>query len=376
MKKALLAMAAAVLAATNVFAGDYIITDYEYSLANYQNTGYAAQTAYDSFNANVTQRMATARLGASATRDSAGRVIDCNLTNGWTVWGGGYGGWADQKTRGFEDGYKYRVGGPALGADWSNGALTVGLAATYSWGKLKGREVNHDQKTRTWGLTGYAQWVKDCFYVNGTLGYARNRFTGDYSASIPYYDNYVYQGQNVNVYGGSKYHSNTWNVSVETGYKFKFRGFSVTPNVGLRYFHDKAKSFDDTLFGTLAGGVVLPPQTHYYSKDKYHVLELPLGVNLGYEIQAGKALIMPQFRFAYVPELDRKHGASSYTVAGDPAAITYKSYSPRRNKHAFIVGGGVQAKLNAMVSLNVDYYAKLRGKAHEHHLNAGFGVSF
>ena len=322
---------------------------------NFANDAYASQLSMDAFNKSVKHRMQVARFGfyggvnaPPAQRYAASSMYGDCPTSSFTVWADGYASWAKKKDN---NGYRYAVAGPALGFDWSNGPLTVGLATTYNWGKLKGREVSHDNKTRTFGVTAYAQYNYERFYVNAAVSYGRNRFKSNrYEVDGAFGDT-----------GRAKYHSNTWNAQMEVGTRLNICNFLIEPNVGLRYFHDRRNSFDET-FDVAA--------TNLYGKRTYHTWEVPVGVDVAYEIGLFNAMLMPRLHFAWVPQFDRKHPTASRTVA---TALSERS---RRTSHGWELGAGFQTKVFRGMSAHVDYTVNMRSKTYEHTLTAGLGMSF
>lgn len=369
MKKIVLLLVALAVGGAQGYAGQLVENGNPFAAVGYQNDAFLAESVADAFQNSVKDRLGAARTGVNKIQRNDGRYIDCEYTNGFTIWGGGYGTWGRQKSHNLEDGYKLHAAGPALGIDWSNGAFTAGIAGTYAWGKIKGRSFNHDRDTKTWAITGYGQWTNGALYVNGLVGYGRNRFDGDHTNS--WNDQF---NQLNTVYGDSgKYHSNSWNAAAEVGYKFLLGScFSITPNVGIRYFHDKNKAFSESATYFLAGANAGSYSIHW-NREKYHVLELPIGVTFGYEIKTGNAVIVPQLRAAWVPEIDRKRaGATGY----DSFDNVYHLKSARRNRNGFLVGAGLQARFSQKVSANLDYNVTLRNHGYEHNLNLGVGFTF
>ena len=323
---------------------------------NFANDAFASQLTMDAFNQSVRHRMEVARFGfygniqaPPAQNRVAANIQECPVSR-FTVWTDGYTTWGKKKDG---DGYKINLGGPALGFEWSNGPLTVGVAGTHAWGKLKGRDVTHENKTRTWGVTTYAQWNYERFYVNAALSYGHNRFkstrktiAGVYTPDDP---------------GKAKYHSNAWNAEMEVGTRLNICNFLIEPNIGVRYFHDKRKSFTEQ-FNTQPANA--------YSKRNYHALEMPLGVNVGYEVGFFNGMMIPRMHFAWVPQFDRKFGKA---VTGAPNFIHDSS---KRARHGFELGAGIQGKVFKGIDAHVDYNVNMRSKTYEHTLTAGLGWSF
>ena len=322
---------------------------------NFANDGFASQISMNAFNQSVKHRLEVARFGfyggvsvPPAQRQVAGNITDCP-TSSFTVWADGYGAWGKQKTN--SNGYKIRLGGPALGFDWSNGPVTLGIATTYAWGKIQARDIDHDRKTRMFGTTAYAQVNYERFYVNAALSYGYNRFKSE---------RWTINGLASAAPAKEKYHSNAWNAELEVGTRLNFCNFLLEPHIGVNYFTDRRKSFDEGL----PNGAV-----NTFNKRTYHALEMPLGLNVGYEIAVGNTMLIPRLRFDWVPQFDRKYG-KAYT---DDGSIRERS---QRARHGFILGAGVQAKVYKSVSAHIDYNVNMRSKAYEHMINAGLGVSF
>lgn len=389
MRKMVLAVIAlAALLGATAHAGTIAIT-------GFSTDPYAAQLGYDSFNYSVRNRFFMSRIGdasagygyssgsaygmAPTVADSAGdrsyrtysrRQMDCVYTSGFTVWADFYQTWASQGSRDTDVGYKYRATAPALGFEYQTGNFLIGLATTYNWGKLSARDwVDHDQKVRTWDIAAYFQYNAPRWYANGTLGYGYNRYSSERNFSVN--EGTILAPVWV-AYGKSdKYHSNSFNIDGEFGYKLYFGNFRVTPNIGLRYFHDRRDPISEE-----DGSI-----TNYYAinagRDNYQVLELPVGVNLGYEIPVGNTIIVPNARFAWKPELMRRRGSMDGTfVDSDDNIWDINENAPQRNRHGFILGAGIAAKISNSLSAHIDYVCNIRGSAYEHHLNLGAGFTF
>lgn len=381
MKRKLFALAAVALTVT-CLASPVSAIDILGDITGYDSDMFAAQSTNDAFTRTIKNRMSVARLGdlsqysrgmaiaplvsesayGQTTRYSSSRQIDCVYTNGFTVWGAGYGAWSRQKVKDGNDGYKFRTAGPALGFDWSNGTFTAGVATTYAWGKIQGRDISNSRKTRTWGITGYGQYNHQLFYINTNIGYSHNRYR-DNNRSAIYGDG---AGRVFSAGNGGNYKSNSWNVATEFGYKLKFtNGLSLVPNIGFRYFHDKRNSFSEDGFPATALNV---------GSRNYHVFELPIGVDVGYEIRTGSGTILrPHVNFTWVPELDRKRGSVSYSNANFG---TVREESARRGRNGYNIGGGLQAKFTESISAHLDYNVELRDRKYEHTLNLGLGFTF
>lgn len=378
MKKHFLAMVALTLALA--VGGSARAQD---NWTGFSNDSYGAQLSFDSFDNAVKKRLELTRLGGwssgglgfsapiqsgdayaitpssrTSTYESARRrQLDCVYYSGFTIWGDVYQNWSRQKTRNNSDGYRFRTFGPAVGFDWSSNGFTIGLATTYNWGKLKGREISHDRKVHTWGLDGYIQYDTERLYGNLTIGYGYNRFTSD---RVDLDDPITYS---------HRYHTNSFNVAGEFGYKFNFGAFKVVPHVGLRYFHDRRGHVDED-----ASNAGWDNFTVHTGRQNYHVLELPIGVNLGYEFITNGLAFMPQVRLGWTPELARRRGQAS-GVWGD-GITPFHEDSPRRNRHGFNVGLGLEAKITRSLSASIDYDCKFRSGAYEHYWNLGVGFTF
>lgn len=322
---------------------------------NFANDAFASQISMDSFNQSIRHRLEVSRMAfyGDVNRPPAERYFgsnfsDCKASN-FTIWGDGYYTWGKKKD---SNGYKYRVGGPVLGFDWSNGPLTVGIATTYNWGKLEGREVDHENKTRTWATTAYAQWNYERFYVNAELSYGYNRFKSK---------RYEVLGVPVADPATAKYHSNAWNAQVELGARLNWCNFLVEPHIGFRYFHDNRQSFNEQVAG---GGV------NSFDKRNYHAIEMPLGLDVAYQAGFMNGLFTPRLHFAWIPQFDRRYAKAVMN------APTYQQETSERARHGFELGAGLQTKVYKGISAHVDYNVNMRSKTYEHTLSAGLGMSF
>ncbi|MDR2390143.1 MAG: autotransporter outer membrane beta-barrel domain-containing protein [Planctomycetota bacterium] len=335
----------------------------------HSSSPYAAQIGMDSFNYSVRKRLDAVRMGAidsvyagaapfgsdsalaaaPATRSASvrssvsRRQLDCVYYNGFTVWGDLYQTWAKQTGRDGSSGYRYTATAPAVGFDWTSGPVTIGFATTYNFGKLKGGDANQSLKARAWDMEVYGQYNAAKYYISAGIGYGYNHYKGTRwdSVSLPHF---------------ADYHSHSVNLDGEFGLKFNFSDFLITPHAGLRLFHDRRGAFAED--NTLAGNPVESGRASYY------VWEVPLGVNLAYAIRAGGAMIIPQVKAAWIPELARRRGNVAVASA------------PRRARNGFLIGVGLEAKISRTLGVHVDYNANFRNNAHEHHWNLGVGFTF
>ncbi|MDR1613316.1 MAG: autotransporter outer membrane beta-barrel domain-containing protein [Planctomycetota bacterium] len=418
----------AALCAIALISGSVMALDLDLDIGN-STSGYAAQTSMDAFNGSVRDRLSAVRIGdlfltgyssrgryaplaseraygaapsvrAATPRGAYGyegaprRQLECVYTSGFTAWGDVYGAWERQKAKGGGVGYKYRVGGPAIGFDWTSGGLTLGLATSYNWGTAKnvGGFDKNTRDTRTWGLMAYGQYNASRWYANATLGYGQTRFKSSVRDASSFTDRYFNEAPYSGFYTvdlGDRYRNHSWNADAEFGMKFRFgRGFLLSPSVGLQFFHTRRRGVDET--GALSLETDSPTQNKFTGPvtlssgaRSYYSLQLPVGVSLAYEIAAGTALIVPQLRFAWIPELARSQGRASGDGVFIPTAtfppyptFNYSDHAARRNRNAFRIGTGVQAKLNQYLSLHLDYDATLRARYYNHNLNLGLGVTF
>ena len=372
----LMALALATICGVGAHAGEYLPE------TGFGNDSYSSQMNYDSFNMSVKKRMETMRIGsigqsfgrfntaelissdeayamAPSSRtgsysSSRRRQLDCVYYSGFTVWADLYQTWAKQRSRGNHEGYKHKVFGPAVGFDWTSGPFSIGGAMTYNWGKMKGRDISHDRKTRQWAIDLYGQYNAELYYINGIIGYGHNTLRSD--RPVPS------GGAN-----GDKYSTNSFNIEAEFGYKFNWSGLQVSPHVGVRYFADRRGSISEG-----AG-----PYAVHANTRNYHVFELPVGVTVGYEINTNGMIFVPRARFGYTPELFRKDNSWGGTYNGGAGAVySYSESGARRSRHGFNLGLGMEAKITKSLSAHVDYNCNFRPKQYEHHWNLGMGFSF
>lgn len=387
MKKCGVTLMALVMAVFAFASDGGFAVDAPQTVTGYGNNSYAAQIGYDSFNFSVRKRLEATRFAAMGSRmasapilrsedayamapssrtssvrgTSSRRQLDCVYYSGFTIWGDYYATWARQSNN--EDvGYRYTASAPAVGFDWSNGNFTVGAATTYNWGNLNALNIFHDQRARNWATTAYAQYDTEKFYGNLTFGYSHNRYSSE--RADPVADGAAHS---------ASFTSNSINIDAEFGLKFNFKGFFVSPHAGIRYFHDRRGSFQE-------GG-----NSGFYninaSGETYYALEVPLGVNVGYAFATGGALIVPQIKFAWIPELARKRGNISGSYLAGGGGLTSQTYSfsnngAERARNGFQLGAGVEAKITKSLSAHVDYNVVMRAHAYEHHLNLGVGFTF
>ncbi len=372
----------------NTYGNDY----------NTQNSGFAPNygNGYSSTFASDSAFAAPYYGGSSYSSDYRRRQLDCVYYSGFTVWGDLYATFGKQNSDGWEDGYSFRTVGPAIGFDWTNGPLSLGLATTYAWGKLDGSDFNHHRSIRTWGVEGYLQYNTDVFYVNGTLGYSHNKFDSDRQNSYAWNSSAYYN--NLGYYNGyansASYSSNSFNVEAEFGWKFLVSGFNISPHAGFRYYHDNRGSFSEN--GSIWYNGQEPVGNENVlnmSSKSYHVFEMPLGVNVSYPITSSNGTFwIPRVGFAWIPTLSRSGSDANGAVvnpsdtAVDPKSFPYRYYdetlgayswnSKRRATQGFQLSVGLEARLTKSLTGHIDYDINFRSGAHEHYWKAGVGFTF
>ncbi len=372
----------------NTYGGDYNTQNSGFA-PNYGN-GYSSTFASDS-------AFAAPYYGSSYSSDYRRRQLDCVYYSGFTIWSDLYATFGKQNSNGWEDGYSYRTFGPALGFDWSNGPLSLGLATTYSWGKLDGSDYYHHRSMRTFGIEGYIQYNSDVFYVNGSIGYSHNKFSSDRQNSYAWNTNAYYN--NYNYYNGyhnsASYSSNSFNIDAEFGWKFFVSGFNISPHAGFRYYHDNRGSFSENgnYYYLNDNNVVGNENRLSMDGRNYHVFEMPLGVNVSYPITASNGSFwVPRVGFAWIPMLARSDANSNGAIYNasedsvDPRSFPNRSYnitadgydwaSKRRASQGFQLSVGLEARLTKSLTGHIDYDINFRSGAHEHYWKAGVGFTF
>lgn len=271
------------------------------------------------------------------------------------VWIGGVGINTEQKNVGGRAGYTYEAYGVNTGYDWVKGDLTVGVAAGYTFGKIRNNDYDARNKVETINLGVYASYDPLCglFYdANAGFGKSWNRAV---SMSVA-------EG------AGSRegrFKATSYGLGGNIGYSFDFRLAKITPTIGFQWTR-----YDQDDYVESAGGVT----ANWFADGENDFIEVPLAVRIGTSWQtAGGAVLSPEVRAAYVYQAGDKRSSVTMGPVGG-AGHTFHGVDSGKNKG--VIGAGLKANFNASIDAFFDYNLEFRSGYRNTNVNTGIGVSF
>ena len=272
------------------------------------------------------------------------------------LWVGGIGVGARQSDSGGYSGYKFDAYGLNTGYDWTKGDLTVGIAAAYTFGKIKNNDFDAKNKVETVNFGVYASHdpLSGLFYdMNAGYGMSWNRAL---SSTIA-------EGAG---YREGRFKATSYGLGGNIGYGFDLRLAKITPTIGFQWTRHKQDGYTE-----MAGGAATP---NWFDEAKNDFIDIPLAVRIGTSWQtAGGAVLSPEVRAAYIYQAGDKR--SSVTM-GSPGEPGYTFHGVDSGKNRGLVGGGLKANFNATLDAFVDYSLEFRSGYRSTNFNTGVGVSF
>ncbi|MCC8164950.1 MAG: autotransporter domain-containing protein [Planctomycetes bacterium] len=310
-------------------------------------------------------RMVSGQFAGSVTSDDALAApahgvrdrIACGQSR---IWAGGGGAWAKQDGKNNLPGYTYDSDGAVLGYEYTFGDLNLGVAAAYSRGDLKVKDLRYKNEADVLNLALYGAYLHDSgVYLEGGLGYghAWNDYTV-HSIATP---------------GGSKkakYGSDAFTADLNLGYIARLpRDINFIPSVGVDYTHIRNGAWSENV--NTAALVA-----NRFDSGHDNRVDIPLGVRFTrlYRFGDDGGHIVPEVRASYVYTADRSRPSITAGYAGTSGGVEMIGVVPGRSH--WRVGAGLSGRIGSRVDFRVEYDFETRSGFRGHTLNASVGLSF
>lgn len=270
------------------------------------------------------------------------------------IWGGGFGDWSEQDGKNNIHGYDYDAGGLVLGYDRKFGSLNMGIAAAYTGGSLKVKDLATKFEGDMMNIGVYAGYMSDAgFFANAKLGYGYG--WNDYKVNL--------------IPGGVKrgdYHNQTYSAAAEIGYAFRLpMHINLIPSLGIAYTHLRQGSWREKGF----------PVANWFEKQNDNWVGIPLEVKVSKVIPLGPGkYIAPEVRVGWTYEAKEAKSRIRTGYLGSNSSVQMVGVDPGRSR--LVVGAGVKARLSGRVDLGVDYTFESRSRYSSHNVAANIGLSF
>lgn len=271
------------------------------------------------------------------------------------IWVGGMGIWDDQDARDGVSGYKYNVGGYAVGIDYkaAQGSL-IGIAAGQSFGDFKdktGIGADYDVDSFLAMIYGRMHPFRDSkFTLDGYGAYGRSRFKGDSymmgSAANGRADTDTFSG---GLYG-------TWTERFALGRAF------VTPYTGIEFMTSELKGFSES-----------GPYGRTFGHARAQNWTIPVGITIARTYQTdGGTSITPALTVAAAQDVSRMNPKSN--VSGPLGDWNARGVNVGRT--AFRLNAGIDVLFSSNWGARICYQFETRNKLTAHGINGAISYTF
>lgn len=271
------------------------------------------------------------------------------------IWVGGMGIWDDQDARDGVSGYKYNVGGYAVGIDYkaAQGSL-IGIAAGQSFGDFKdktGIGADYDVDSFLAMIYGRMHPFRNSkFTLDGYGAYGRSRFKGDSymmgSAANGRADTDTFSG---GLYG-------TWTERFALGRAF------VTPYAGIEFMTSELKGFSES-----------GPYGRTFGHARAQNWTIPVGITIARAYQTdGGTTITPALTVAVAQDVSRMNPKSN--VSGPLGEWNARGVNVGRT--AFRLNAGIDVLFSSNWGARLCYQFETRNKLTAHGINGAISYTF
>lgn len=257
-------------------------------------------------------------------------------TSGTGLWVQGMVGTTDLDDTSKARGYSADTTGLALGLEAKPSDSTkVGMGFAYTNTDVDGFLRSTDVDSYTAFL--YGEYKPSNWFVNGIVSYAWANY--DEQKNV--------LGQNI----GAKYDADTFGLQLMGGLDLDASGFTVTPEVGLRYYHIGTDAYTDGM-GTAV------------SDSDEDVLTGVIGARLGKTFEVSPSMSFePQVRLAMTYDIVDADNSSFVTLAN---GSSYSVEGETLDRFGIEAGVGVKAEMGDNFELSLSYEGAWRGDYQNH----------
>ncbi len=226
--------------------------------------------------------------------------------------------------------------GVALGIEkFINKDVKVGAGYAYTNTDIDGFMRSTDVDTHT--AIVYGEYKPSNWYVNGIATYGWSDYSEDKNVA----------GVGVK----ADYDVETFGLQAMTGYDMQVKGFSITPEAGLRYVHIKQDAYKDSA-------------DQHVSANDSDVLTGVIGAKVSKNFELSNGMnIKPEARIAATYDLFNDDVNSVVTLANGSA---YAVEGEALDRFGMEFGAGVTAEVNSQVELSLGYEGKFREDYQDH----------
>jgi outer membrane autotransporter protein len=274
----------------------------------------------------------------------------------WSVWGSGFGQWAEQDGEDDRFGFDYDTAGGVIGVDMAlTDTMTIGLSGGMSQTDVEYDEVSSESDIDTWHVGLYAGYASDRFYLDASVSYADNEYETERDISM------------MDVTAESEHDGEDYAAFLGAGYKMDLGGFKVIPNASVQYIDHQEDSFEET------GAGILSLEVDEIDSES---IVGAIGVRLARMFELGAVKLLPEVSAQWAHEFGDSEDTVKARFAGSPVTSTFSVKGVDAEADSALLGAALTAYLTDSFSLFVDYQAELRSDFEAHFVSGGLKISF
>lgn len=272
--------------------------------------------------------------------------------SGWSVYGRGFGTFADRDPGSSRPGYRADVGGALVSIDYQyNENWLAGFSFGGSRTDLDLRDGRGEIDTTGFRVGPYASYSRGPWFVDGSL--TAGIHDNESERNMPSL------GETTN----AEY--DAWDITAQAvaGYDYEMSLFTLSPHVALQYQH-----YDQEAFTEQGDSTALAVDSREVDS-----LRSRLGVQAFTTVDFSTITFVPEGHIGWEHEyLGSEDFDARFAAGGDP--FTISGPSPQRD--AVVFGGGVSALLSEDLSTFVRYDGSIYDKGDTHTVSAGVRFRF
>jgi outer membrane autotransporter protein len=273
--------------------------------------------------------------------------------DGASIWGRGYGSWANGNNRDSFFGTDQRIFGGAGGIDYRSNGLTLGIAGGYSHDRFDYGAGTSRGRGNSWQVGGYFDYDFGGFDVDATVAYVHGSYRNTRTINIT----------SISRIADANFNGNLFKAIGTVGYNFDIGGMKLRPFAGIDYSTGHINGFSETGAGALNLTV-----------DRINTkrTDALVGISLSSSPNPG---LSPYGRVAYRYDLNRRNNDVSAAFNGNTAS-RFTVGGTGYNRSAVDVDAGLNYNVSQTVAFFAVYEGSFRKRGSDHGFSAGLRVSF
>ena len=224
--------------------------------------------------------------------------------------------------------------------------FSLGLAGNFGHNNIDIDGSGSRTKSDDYGINLYGRYTYADWFAGLRLGYAQSQV--DNRRDMPLNG----------LTADADYDIDYWSASLMTGYTFRPGIFDITPVLGFTYMNAQTEAFSESGAGVL---------NLKYDDNDYDSFEGTLGVDARTTIVADEYLeLTPHLNVGVAYEFADRSSKIKTGFAEVPAVPWFEQESSNVSRTSFLVGGGIDARINDGIILGVGYQGRIQDDYQDH----------